>query len=260
VIEALGLIYDRADTDFSHLADWHNKLMWLVTLALIFSFALAIAFQNPTLLLLGAVGGLLSRLSKNLEIADVENDYGASWGAIFLSPVTGALSAWGGILLIIMGNKLNVLGSALNLDWCNSFDPMVLGIAFLFGFSERLFDDVSQKIVKSISAPSSSATAQSSSAATVPTISSVDPLPATAGKENKLNVHGTNFKPGASASFVDDAGKTVATNAKVEFKDASNLIVTFTPPAATIVSKLTLKITNPDGKSATFAGPIQVNP
>jgi hypothetical protein len=261
LMEALGLIYDRADTDFSQLAAWHNKLIWLVFLALIFILALAITFQNPALLLLGAVGGLLSRLSKNLEIADVENDYGASWGAIFLSPVTGALSAWGGILLIILGKQLNILGSALNLDWCNPFDPAALAIALLFGFSERWFDDVAQKIVKSVSAPSSSATAQpTATPGAAPTIANVDPLPASAGKENKLNVHGTNFKTGASASFTDDTGKAVATNAKVDFKDSSNLIVSFTPPAAASAYKLTLKITNPDGSTATLPGPIQVNP
>jgi hypothetical protein len=260
LIEALGLIYDRADTDFSHLADWHNKLMWLVTCALIFIFALAITFQNPVLLLLGAVGGLLSRLSQNLQIADVENDYGASWGSIFLSPVTGALSAWGGILLIILGNKLHVLGSALELDWCNPFDPMTLAIALLFGFSERFFDDVAQKVIKTVSAPSSSATAPPSSSTTPavsPTISSIDPPQVSAGKENKLSVRGINFKAGVSAKFTDQSGKDITAN--MEFKDANNLVVTLTPPSVTSPYKATLTISNPDGKTATFSIPVQAS-
>lgn len=257
LIEALGMIYDRADTDFSQLANWHNKLMWLVGLALIFILALAITFQNPVLLLLGAVGGLLSRLTRNLDAADVENDYGASWGALFLSPVTGALSAWGGILLIILGNKLSILGSALNLDWCNPYEPIALAISLLFGFSERLFDQVAEPVIKKVLSPSSSPT-PAPAATPSPTISAVDPLQASAGKESKLNVRGTNFKAGASASFTDQAGKPVSTLAAVDFKDASNLIVAFTPSGAT-KDKWTLTITNPDGKAATFPSPIQIN-
>jgi hypothetical protein len=76
----------------------------------------------------------------------VPNDYGATWGSLFLSPSPGALPAWGGILLIISGLKLNILGTALNLDWCNPYEPVALAIALLFGFSGRLFDSVTGQI------------------------------------------------------------------------------------------------------------------
>jgi hypothetical protein len=252
LMEALSQIYDRGDTTFAQLASWHNKLMWLVVCALLFILALAITFQNPVLLLLGAVGGLLSRLTRTVQEADVENDYGASWGKLFLSPVTGALSAWGGILLIILGNKLNILGSALNLDWCNPYDPMVLGIALLFGFSERLFDEVADQVGKKIAPAPSSPTPTPASPS--PTITAIDPLQATAGKENKLSVRGTGFKASGSASFTDAAGKAVA--ATLEFKDGSNVVVTLTPPGKDSYKSI-LTITNPDGKTATFAMPVQ---
>ena len=134
LVEALTLIYEGTDTGFYQLASWHNKMMWLVGCALLFMFALAITLGNAVLLLLGAVGGLLSRLTRTTAASEVSNDYGATWGSLFLSPLTGALSAWGGILLIILGLKLNILGTALNLDWCNPYEPVALAIALLSAF------------------------------------------------------------------------------------------------------------------------------
>src|SRR3984957_643903 len=117
-------------------------MMWLVGCALLFMFALAVTLGNAVLLLLGAVGGLLSRLTRTTAAANVPNDYGATWGALFLSPLTGALAAWGGILLISFGSKLNLLGSAVNLDWRDPYDPTSLAVALLFGFSERWFTGI----------------------------------------------------------------------------------------------------------------------
>ncbi len=89
--EALGLIYENTDNGFFQLASWHNKMMWLVGCALLFMIALAVTVANAVLLLVGAVGGLLCRLTRTRVAADVANDYGATWGFLFLSPLTGAL-------------------------------------------------------------------------------------------------------------------------------------------------------------------------
>jgi hypothetical protein len=249
LMEALSQIYDHSDTDFSQLASWHNKLMWLVSCAMLFILALAFTFQNASLLLLGAVGGLLSRLGRNLKAADVENDYGASWGALFLSPVTGALSAWGGILLIILGNKLNVLGAALNLDWCNPYDPMALAVALLFGFSERLFDGVVGQIeTKFLKAPPATPGTSPTGGNPQPKITPADPLIAPAGKPTVLTVRGQNFQSGAKASFLDKS--QTQQKADVVFKDSTTLTVTVNPPASDPY-KSTLTVTNPDGQSAT---------
>ena len=62
----------------------------------------------------------------------------------------GALSAWGGVLLIVLGFKFNILGTALNVDWCNPYEPATLAIALLFGFSERLFDGIATQIDEKI--------------------------------------------------------------------------------------------------------------
>src|SRR5262249_16895476 len=149
--EALAILYERGDSAYFDLASWHSKMMWLVGSALLLIFALAITLQNAILLLLGAVGGLLSRLARTVSSADTANDYGATWGALFLSPLSGALSAWGGVLLIVLGFKFNILGTALNVDWCHPYEPATLAIALLFGFSERLFDGLATQIDQKLS-------------------------------------------------------------------------------------------------------------
>ena len=182
----------------------------------------------------------------------MSNDYGATWGSLFLSPLTGALSAWGGILLIILGLKLNILGTALNLDWCNPYEPVALAIALLFGFLERLFDSVTGQIQDRLlkSAPSSSppAVATPAPAAPAPKIASLSPSSATVGKEVQLTVRGANFQTGATATVTRDTGESVS--AKLEFKDATRVVVTCTPSGAKSFTA-TLTITNPDKQTAT---------
>lgn len=251
--EALGLIYESYDNDFSQLASWHNKMMWLVGCALLFMFALAVTLGNAVLLLLGAVGGLLSRLTRTTAAANVPNDYGATWGSLFLSPLTGALSAWGGILLIMLGLKLNILGSGLNLDWCNPYEPVALAIALLFGFSERLFDSVTGQLQDKLlkPAPSSSGSAMTSTVPSPPgpKITSLSPTTATIGKEVQLTVRGANFQSGATATVTKDTGEAMA--AKLDFKDPTTVIVTCTPNG-TRAFMSTLAVANPDKQSATI--------
>jgi hypothetical protein len=58
----------------------------------------------------------------------------------------GAITGWAGLLLAIMLARLGILGTALELDWNNPYEPVALGMAFLLGFSERLFDNVLSKL------------------------------------------------------------------------------------------------------------------
>jgi hypothetical protein len=247
LVEALSLIYENTDTFFYNIASWHNKMIWLIGSALLFIFALAVTLQNAILLLVGAVGGLLSRLQRAMASADVANDYGATWGALFLSPLTGALSAWGGILLIILGLKFNIFGTALTVDWCNPFDPVTLALALLFGFMERLFDGIAGTVQnKLLTSPSSSPSSGSTAAA--PKIASISPTSAVLGKEVQLTVRGDNFQSGATATVTDDTGKQQP--AKVEYKDAKTLTVTCTPSGSKAFTA-TVAITNPDKQTDT---------
>jgi hypothetical protein len=150
--EALGFLYDRTDTNFANLISWHSKTVWLIWCGLLLMVALAGALQHEVLFLVGATGGLLSRLSRSLYRADVPTDYGASWTTLFLSPVVGALAGWSGILLVALGVELNVLGQVFRFDWCNPYCPLVLGLAFLLGFSERAFDGILTQLEQKVQA------------------------------------------------------------------------------------------------------------
>jgi hypothetical protein len=246
--EALGTLYERGDRDYFELSTWHSKMMWLVGSALLLIFALAATLQNAILLLLGAVGGLLSRLARTVSSADTGNDYGATWGALFLSPLSGALSAWGGILLIVLGLKFNILGSALNVDWCNAYDPATLAIALLFGFSERLFDGIATQIEQKI-ARTQPPSPTASPGKPAPTVVSLNPPKAPLGKQASLAVHGNNFATGAAATVTDASGNPVP--AKLEFQDSTTVRVIATLPGENAFTSI-LTITNPDKQSCIF--------
>jgi hypothetical protein len=165
--EALGLLYDRTDTDFATLVSWHNKTVWLVGTGLLLIVSLAAALQHEVLFLVGATGGLLSRLSRSLQRADVPTDYGASWTTLFLSPVVGALAGWSGVLLIVVAVELNVLGAVFKLDWCNPYAPLALGLAFLLGFSERAFDGILGQLEDKVQSQKAAPTASQATSLTI---------------------------------------------------------------------------------------------
>jgi len=145
--EALSANYQREDTSFAELVSWQNKTSWLVACGLLLILALTGAFpKHAILFLVGAAGGLLSRLSRSLDRKDVPTDYGASWTTLFLSPVAGAIGAWAAILLMHLAINLNVLGKAFDVAWKSPTDPLTLAVALVFGFSERLLDSVFDKL------------------------------------------------------------------------------------------------------------------
>jgi len=248
LVEAAGLLYYNADNSYFQLGAWHNKLMWLVGCALLLMAGLGLTLHNAILFLVGAVGGLLSRLQRTVDSSDIATYFGANWGALFLSPLTGALSAWSGILLIILAVKLHILGAALSLDWHNPAEPTALAIAILFGFSERWFDGLAGQLQGKI-APAPSLAAAPAVASPKPLITSVTPSSGVIGKEIKLTVRGANFQSGATVTLTDDAGKPAA--AKMEYKDSNTVIVTWTPTGTKDFSA-TLSISNPDKQSATI--------
>jgi hypothetical protein len=158
--EALNVNYQRGDDSFADLVSWQNKTAWLVACGLVLIVVLTRAISHHSILfLVGATGGLLSRLSRSLDRKDVPTDYGASWTTLFLSPVAGALGAWAGILLSGLAVKINVLGSVFQADWSTTAcQPTTLAIAFVFGFSERLLDGVLDKLVEKSGSSQATAT------------------------------------------------------------------------------------------------------
>jgi hypothetical protein len=139
--EARSFLYESEDSNFTVMCVWHRKTMWLTFCSLMLIVCLATFLQNGVLFLVGAAGGLISRLLRSLYSKNVPTDYGASWTTLFLSPLVGALAGWSGILLLTLLVKLNIIGSALSVDWYDPYAPVTLSLALLFGISERLLSD-----------------------------------------------------------------------------------------------------------------------
>jgi hypothetical protein len=138
--DALACLYQANDDDYDGHVTWHRKSMWLMVCALMLVLVLALTLGHALLFLMGALGGLLSRLSRAITGEGVPNEYGAYWTTLFLSPVAGALTGWGGALLVTLGVKLGVLGAALApLGWDGPVTAVLLATALLFGGAERLF-------------------------------------------------------------------------------------------------------------------------
>src|SRR6202035_66490 len=141
--QALSAHYDREYNSYADLVSWQNKTSWLVGCGLLLIVVLTSAFPNQSIFfLVGATGGLLSRLSRSLNRKAAPTDYGASWTTLFLSPVAGALGAWVGILIAALAVNLKILNEALGGDWNKAHEPATLAVALAFGFSERLLDSV----------------------------------------------------------------------------------------------------------------------
>lgn len=153
--EALNTNYNKTDGDFADLVSWQNKTGWLVACGLLLIVGLSATLDHAVLFLVGGTGGLLSRLSRSLQRKDVPTDYGASWTTLFLSPVVGALGGWTGILLASVAVKVGVLGNVFNVDWNDTYGPITLGLALLFGVSERAFDSVLSKLDDKVAGPAS---------------------------------------------------------------------------------------------------------
>jgi hypothetical protein len=161
LVEALTYLNDQTDNAFAQLTGWQTKAIWLTGVGCSLIVVLTFGVGNPVLFIAGAAGGYLSRLSRALKRADVPTDYGASWTTLFLSPIVGALSGWFGILLIVVlaDNKFQVLGAAFHMvKWYYPNDPVTLGMAFLLGFSEQLFDKIIASLEKKVDSDRQAAT------------------------------------------------------------------------------------------------------
>jgi hypothetical protein len=121
--------------------------MWLVVVALTAIVLLSLVFHREQLFLIGAIGGLMSRMTRSLFREDVPTDYGASWTTLFLSPLLGAIAAWFGIAAVILLVRLEVLGPKLaQVEWDPPLGATTVIIAFALGFSERLFTSLLSSI------------------------------------------------------------------------------------------------------------------
>jgi hypothetical protein len=131
------------------------------------------------LFLAGAVGGFMSRLARALKASDTPTDYGASWNTLFLSPLLGSLAGFFGVLMI------QGLGTGGALTTALTDAPLALpALAFLLGFSERLFDS----LVSALDKQQPAAQSQTSTVQTTPqpalatSVGDIQPFPALPGE------------------------------------------------------------------------------
>lgn len=137
---------------------------------LAFVSVLVVVAGHAELFLAGAVGGLLSWLARVIGGRPLPNDYGASWGPLVLSPVAGALAGWLGVLVLggLSDGGLSILAPSLKVSWTSDPGGQELGLAFLFGFSERLFTSTVASTTERLLPPSEAPLAPAPPAAKAP--------------------------------------------------------------------------------------------
>ncbi|MGE3469575.1 MAG: carboxypeptidase-like regulatory domain-containing protein [Vicinamibacterales bacterium] len=214
--EALTLTYGESDTRFATLMEWHNKAMWMVYLALLVIMVVGLVFHHEELFLVGAAGGLMSRMARSLFREDVPSDYGASWTTLFLSPLLGAISSWFGIAHIMWLTTMQVLGAAefgLN-SWDRGPDAVLLAMGFALGFSERLFTSLLSAVEGKVTTGLSSSAPRAAPVPPLPMVPSSAPPPqqgtaAAPGpqgetREDRL-MHELDLQAGERVAFIGDA-------------------------------------------------------
>jgi hypothetical protein len=139
--EALTIVF--ADRDGRHANEdvAHSKALLLMVITSLLIVVLA-GFQNAILLLLGALGGFLSRLARSVGPASIVHH----WIELFLSPLAGALAGWAGVLIAAALIEARVLDLGTALQWDDPYALFALELAFLLGFSERLFSQVTSAL------------------------------------------------------------------------------------------------------------------
>ncbi len=196
--ECLGAVYKSRDNDYSLLAAWQTKSMWLTVVAIAIICTLATAQGRSTFFLAGFAGGFLSRLARSMHRESIPSDYGTSWTTLFLSPLLGALSGWFGLLLLASMVELKLLGQAFTNDYA-IVGPLTITLAFLFGFSERLFVGLLGQVEERFLKPAQGVTAVTTGGATNGSVADRlvttlgDPAPPQAKAGDSVRLGGLNL-------------------------------------------------------------------
>ncbi|KAB7743342.1 hypothetical protein GA707_14690 [Nostocoides sp. F2B08] len=107
---------------------------------------LVILFGNPAIVAFGVLGAVVSRMiAFSRESTDEAHKF--NWVILFLVPIVGGLSAYAGVLVIDAARTWGLLGETFDQVQFNAESANVptLAAAFLFGFVERLLDNIVDK-------------------------------------------------------------------------------------------------------------------
>jgi hypothetical protein len=148
--EFLAALHGARDARYARLLTLHNKAAWLLLVGL--GLAMALGSFAPGLsnglslgtgLVLGFLGGALSRLLRVVATKELPTDYGAYWVSLFLAPVLGALGAVGGYLVFWALVEVKALGEGLKPLLS---PPAADGLLVVLGFSERLLEGLTKRL------------------------------------------------------------------------------------------------------------------
>lgn len=149
---ALALLHRLEVAEFARILKWHRKVLWITVSGLILLVLIAVFLGSAELLIVGAVGAYLSRLTRIIRRADAQpEDVSSYWTNLLLGPLLGALAAYGGILLIAVFNELELAGSALanvgfDLDAAGVDRTLTLSLGFAFGITEGLVNRIASGV------------------------------------------------------------------------------------------------------------------
>lgn len=112
--QGLVLLHEEANGRAADHLAFHRKTFWLMTTAFLVTLAVAAVLGGAVLLLVGALGAVVSRLFLLVRSREVPRDYATLWTTLLLSPFVGALAAYGGLLLVALLVQLDVLGGVVD--------------------------------------------------------------------------------------------------------------------------------------------------
>ncbi len=137
--ESLRVYYKERDSYYEKLIDWYNKVTLLVFMAIVFALLIDLFEANAFILLGGGIGGLLSKLRSVIKGIESSQKYIFNWITLFLTPIVGILTGWGGFYLFA-GIFIPLANPNLfhTINWC-SF-PLLISISIIFGYSAGLFE------------------------------------------------------------------------------------------------------------------------
>jgi hypothetical protein len=258
LIEATSYIYYADENGFAELTSWQNKSFWLTLVGVVLIGAVGIAEGHASLFIAGAVGGFLSRLTRELKRADVPTDYGASWSSLFLSPVAGAISGWFGVALVMLMTDptVGVLGGPLKvINWDSSNVAATLAAAFVLGFSERLFDRIVSQLEESIdkkkegeekAAPKTAAAPQPQAAAAAkPVVVAFSPNPVAPGGQVAVQLANLDAAKVTGVVLATAAGEAEPLKPQVEGGQLKFTIAAETAPGTYRIVLLTPDLAPP---------------
>lgn len=149
---ALALLHRLEVAEFARILKWHRKVLWITVSGLILLVLIAVFLGSAELLIVGAVGAYLSRLTRIIRRADAQpEDVSSYWTNLLLGPLLGALAAYGGVLLIAVFNEFELAGPALanvgfDLDAAGVDRTLTLSLGFAFGITEGLVNRIASGV------------------------------------------------------------------------------------------------------------------